>query len=403
MRVARYQRLRNGIIGSAVLGALFGVACAVVSGPGEYLDGDDPPDAGLPDADLSDSGGDADLPSGTVARLFVLGGDRDGVDDYDTPANALWFADVQEDGSVGEWKTGAAPLYSGYFDTTILGGKLFALGRSPHVESLNKFLIEAAPPTEDGVGPWIGALSEQSHSRDRMSVVLHDGYAYALGGSYTYTDDAGDNQTGYADDVIVSRLDPDALAVLPFTDTSDFGQGRRDAALLVLEGHLFVIGGYAWGVRAEVDIAPIQDADGTLGEFVEVGSLGETTADGGLEAFGVQRAAVCSHGDDIYVIGGDSETGPSDAVWTTTFDASAMEIDDWRQTTEMPGGLDAPACVVLGDTLYVIGGRGPSSRSVEVLRTTIQDGGDLDTWEVEAAELPFGRSRHAVVALVADP
>lgn len=356
----------------------------------------------------ADASGDGDLPDNTLGRVFVAGGDRDGIDDYEVAVVDLWVTEILEDGTIGPWRVTTPPPYGGRFGLNIIDDKLFAVGRSPSVSESSRYLVMAAPLTQDGVGEWVG-VSDDDRNWDRDIVFLvSDCCAFAIGGSYTYEDDAG-THTGFEDDALMTALDPDVVVIQDWNRPQEMNTGRREVGAMLHDGYLWAIGGYRWDPRADVEVAVHDSVSRSLDPFYDLRLLGEPAADGGTDEHGVISPAVCGSGSHIYVIGGEDSLGPSPVVMRADFDPTQLDDDAgagpltaWQAESSLPGGLEAAACVVLGDWLYVIGGLGPSSRSDEVLVATIGSDGSLGPWQVSDHRLPFGRSHHAATVLAAE-
>jgi hypothetical protein len=379
-----------------VLGAAAGVAaafsCSIITSPSDYQGGD--------------AGVSTELPENAVARVFVLGGNRDGIDDFSNPIPDVWLADLTNDGNIGPWRTTTPLIYGGSFAAAFSFGKLFVAGRTPAVEAENRFVVLAAAPGGSGVGEWAGSIDESALSNDGLVPFVWGEFIYALGGIYYYTDDAGEH-ADFENDVAVSRLDPDAAAVLPWTVTQELHIGRIHEGVMVHDGYFWVIAGSSSGGNlAHVEAARIDAGDGMLEPFVELSPIGVPDADGGIEEHRVSSPAVCSHGTYVYVVGGGTETGPSNSVWYASFDPNAVDPAAvpaatlaWAETSPLPRGLEAARCVVAGDWMLIIGGVGTSSRSNQVLQTTIHADGTLGEWSVSPHVLPFGRSHVAAAPL----
>ncbi len=108
-------------------------------------------------------------------------------------------------------------------------------------------------------------------------------------------------------------------------------------------------------------------------------------------------------GQFVYVLGGWNDTaGPYSNVYVTSLDQDPV-LDEWVETTApMPSRLQHHAVITHGDHLYVLGGDngfGPnSSVSDQIWRATPNAQGDITEW-VEAGQLPQPLTIHAVTTL----
>ncbi|MBF5044562.1 MULTISPECIES: kelch repeat-containing protein [Myxococcaceae] len=101
--------------------------------------------------------------------------------------------------------------------------------------------------------------------------------------------------------------------------------------------------------------------------------------------------AVVSDGKSIYALAGSGAGG------VPVREVERFDGTRWQVETQLPGdGLNAPAAVVLGDTLYLVGGfSGVSNLPTDrVYRYSLSQ----HTWS-EAAPLPAPRGGHAAVVL----
>ncbi|HET9673163.1 MAG TPA: kelch repeat-containing protein [Gaiellaceae bacterium] len=99
--------------------------------------------------------------------------------------------------------------------------------------------------------------------------------------------------------------------------------------------------------------------------------------------------AVVSTGDAIYALGGSGARG-------AVLDVERFDGRRWTVVTRLPQGLNAPAAVVLGGKIYVIGGFDGTS-NVPTDRVDVYDLASR-AWG-RAAPLPAPRGGHAAVAL----
>lgn len=381
-----------------VAGGVGALSCSLATKPSDYQGGS-ATGSGAQGGAPSDSGADVVLPPDVVLRVFALGGYRDGIESYGTALNEVWLADLTAGGELGPWRATTPILYGGRYGAGVSFDKLFAVGRSDAVDSENKFIVTAAPFSSDGIGPWIGAVESDTHSDDDLVTVVAAEFAYAIGGIYYYTNDAGQQQ-GYETDVLVTRLDPDAATVLPWAVAQTLDTGRRDSGAMVHADHLWVVGGRRGSsLLASVEIGRINPADGTLQPFVLLGPVGIADADGGILEHQAHSPAVCSHGSDVYVVGGAATTGPSDVVYRARFDATNQQITAWRAEPQLPRPVEGPACLAHQGRLWVLGGAGPSSRSNDVAVSAIASDGSLGAWTVAAHKLPAGRSHFSVASI----
>ena len=110
---------------------------------------------------------------------------------------------------------------------------------------------------------------------------------------------------------------------------------------------------------------------------------------------GVPRGGgtLVAHGGRLLYLGGLDASGAA----VTSVDAYDPAADAWTPLPPMPVARDHHAAVVLGGTLYVVGGR-QAAFGTEVLPTDALDLGSM-TWRSGLAPIPVGRAGFAAAAV----
>lgn len=152
--------------------------------------------------------------------------------------------------------------------------------------------------------------------------------------------------------------------------------------------YLYVVAGTdAWrSLHDDVQRAPIRP-DGTLGAFEPAGKLPQG------------RAGHCAiaRGGHLFILGGvvgTTRDGPSATTLTARF-APDGTVVDVKEGAVMPTAVMHLSCEANGETLYVFGGRGRTSRSTTLsARAKMGADGSLGAF-VEHAPLSPDRSHHA--------
>jgi hypothetical protein len=150
--------------------------------------------------------------------------------------------------------------------------------------------------------------------------------------------------------------------------------GNRDhAAFAVLDGALYLVGGFTTGLRgATAEVWRLTAPDGT---WSDVASMG--TARGALGAVAVDGR--------ILAVGGVDDEG-RDLASTEWYDASA---DRWTPGPALSRTRQHVGVATRGRTVYAIGGRSPNLATVE--RVRFERGAPAGDWQ-SAPPLQFGRS-----------
>jgi N-acetylneuraminic acid mutarotase len=157
--------------------------------------------------------------------------------------------------------------------------------------------------------------------------------------------------------------------------TSMMSQTLMSHAVLLENGHLFVIGGTNNdGVQDSVFIAPLQD-DGTLGNWRStVRNLPQPR---------YKHAAVAANGY-LFVLGGaTSNDDVSDIIYRAAVNADST-LGNWEPLSRtLPYPVEGHTAAVVNGYLYVIGGWGgiPPRMRDEVYKAAIDPEGNLGPWE----------------------
>jgi hypothetical protein len=117
---------------------------------------------------------------------------------------------------------------------------------------------------------------------------------------------------------------------------------------------------------------------------------------------GVAGHCAVVHGDDMYIVGGQSTQLTYDArVYHTTIDPETHDLADWTELsgTPLPSGRNRHGCTILNDRIYVAGGLVTGmNQSDEVFHTHINEDGTLGPWQTTTS-LPAPVQGGELVAL----
>ena len=188
-----------------------------------------------------------------------------------------------------------------------------------------------------------------------------------------------------------------AGALIPWKSATeaDLPGDGVDGSLLQAGSHLYYIGGTSGAPRlatTSVSVATI-DAAG-LSTWAASTPLPEARA----------HAAVAFFAGKAYVIGGASDTTPATAsVYVGTPDATSGLITAWERldALELPAARSGAAITVVSDGIVVLGGEGTDrSPTTTVWKAKLGTNGELEPWAT-FMELPEPRS-FAAAALIGD-
>ncbi|HWE28631.1 MAG TPA: hypothetical protein VHB97_11545, partial [Polyangia bacterium] len=205
-------------------------------------------------------------------------------------------------------------------------------------------------------------------------------------GNYLY--EIGGFSGGALDDIERALINPDGtLSPFAAVDNVTLTTPRSSASVVVLGDRLYVIGGASGAPVNSIESAPI-GADGSLGAFTVVDGVTLTTA---RSAFG---AVVI--GDSVYVIGGLDATAASlTSVERASFTGDSLgsfAVDDDLALFDPLGNAQF---TIVGDHLYLIGGLWDGSWDSTTESASLDDSGALSNFTiVDGVTLTTPRGGH---------
>jgi hypothetical protein len=267
--------------------------------------------------------------------LYAVGG-KNGTTYY----NDVSYAPLNSDGSVGTWTvdthtftTGrkflGAAAHNGYM--YVLGGKTSAGGTLQD--------IQYAPIGGSGAlsGNWASAGSSISTGGQGTSLAIYKGYAYAVGGY---------NGTSYSTTVYYAPVNTDGT-IGSWSTTSSFTTARYNAATVVYNDNLYLVGGADSAAMNDVQYAAI-NSNGTLGTWAA-----STDIEGARMC-----ATIGATNGFMYVLGGTDAAGTAEFgdvhyAPINTFGGVGM----WHMTKSLASGttVTAPGVIYKG-FMYAVGG-----------------------------------------------
>jgi hypothetical protein len=196
--------------------------------------------------------------------------------------------------------------------------------------------------------------------------------------------------------VVVTRYGDGALTLAPQAELGEWDRlpslpGELfDFAAVTAKGHLFVVGGNAPGghYQGQVYSAVIQD-DGLLGHWVDVTEL--------PQALSAHAAVVVN--DHLFVLGGFNADGFQATVFSAPVNDDGT-LGPWTLLPPLPEPLAVSAAVSAHGYIYVLGGRisnAPLTVSGNIHRARVNADGTLDYWETLSTTLPHPSMWHEAV------
>ncbi len=297
-------------------------------------------------------------------RIYAIGGGeygREGLKIFDT----VEYADVAEDGTLGEWKNSAplnmpriypaAVIYNGYI--YLMGGEslddTFTGAENQRPPKLLKS-VERAKINPDGtLGKWILEPELMHFPRRGGEVYAYNGWLYAAGGF------GGD----FLNDVEKARINPDG-SIGKWAEEGYINKVRYISGYVQKGDRLFVLGGHVnspqRGMRS-VETAKA-NPDGTLTEWKDTSPLYTRR---------FLNTALLK-GDTVYTFAGHNTVNlASTEKAVLNKDGS---LSEWTPETYLNVPRRAAASVAVGDYIYVLGGMVRpmgASNSVDVVESAM--------------------------------
>jgi hypothetical protein len=160
---------------------------------------------------------------------------------------------------------------------------------------------------------------------------------------------------------------------------------RRNHAAAVHGDFLYILGGFSGEHEADVQVARIED--GSIDAWAPATPL----------PMPWWSHTAAAHDGFLYVIGGNHEPGPFSSSVMVAPIAADGSLGEWSESRPLPGARRSHASVLVGDDLYVAGGKVSSSESsAEVFRARLS-GGSIASW-VPAGSFEGPRHGHALAS-----
>jgi N-acetylneuraminic acid mutarotase len=306
--------------------------------------------------------------------IYVLGGIGG-----NTSLNSVERAPLDAEGSLGSFTTvpdvTLTTARHGH-TTAVIGNYVYVLGG---IDSDSLYSVERAALNANGsLGPLaIAPDFTLTTGRSSNTIAVVANYLYLLGG------------TGLGlgpEDIERTTLNPDG-SLGPFTIVAGRTlTGRSSHTAAVVGNYLYVLGGHSFSGNS-VERATI-NPDGSLGPFAPVSGLTLVTA---RES---HTSAVA--GNYVYVVGGNGNSGLLNDVERAPINADGSlgafaTVPDVGLVT----ARDRHTTAVVGNYLYVLGGRGGGGNLNSVERAPIKTDGSLGPFAlVSGVTLVTDRSEH---------
>ena len=203
--------------------------------------------------------------------------------------------------------------------------------------------------------PWEPAPTELSLPQPRT-----DGSLVQSGTNLLYVGGSSDG-TGAVASVYSAPIQSAAGNLSPWVEGTPLPEPRRHAAVVVVAGTVYVIGGYdAVGAATTTTFSGTPDpATGTIAEWKTSDALALPEA----RAW----ASVVSAGDGVILVGGQGPSGATASAWKATLDTKGV-LGAWKPMADMPEPRVGALASLQGSHLFVYGGSDSNGPTTIVLR-----------------------------------
>lgn len=267
--------------------------------------------------------------------VYVFGGAGSG-----GAQDAVYYAPLSGDGSVGTWTTSPNSLPQGLEGPTavvnngyvyVAGGFTSGFNRSPAV-------YYAQLNGDGSVGSWTTSPNSLPAGLDLSSSVVHNGYIYVMGGYAT---------GGQTNAVYYAPLNGDGSVGSWTTSPNSLPQAVYSPTAVVNDGYVYVMGGYASGGPIDgVYYAPL-NGDGSVGSW--------TTSPNSLPQ-ALDAAGSVVYDGFVYVIGGFGSGGTLQTVYYAPLNSDGS-VGSWiTSSNSLPQPLQFESAVSYNGYVYVLGG-----------------------------------------------
>ena len=301
---------------------------------------------------------------------------------------AVSYAQVTADGGLGAWATTTSlPVATQDNSAVIYNGYLYEIGGFTTAATANAYYALICTGSNNGVGgctatagtigTW-NATTSLPTATYGAGAVVYSGQLYFVGG-YTTSATAA-----------VYRTTIGANGTLgAWSATTSLPTASRNAGVVVSGGYVYVVGGYNGAASSTAVYYSQIAASGALGAWTTGPSLPVGTAD---------ASAVVVNGF-IYILGGFTTNTVAD-VYYIPINANGS-LGSWAVNTPLPFIYQYASAVFSNGYIYDIGGTDGSTLSlpdITAFRVNNGGGGQLAAFVTAATSLPTATYSAAVVA-----
>lgn len=266
--------------------------------------------------------------------------------------------------------------------SAVIGNFMYVIGGSDGTGYLRS--VERARINADGtLTPFTTSSGSLVNGRASHTCVVLGIFLYVIGGI---------NDTGILGSVERASIAPDgSLGSFTVVPGIVLAAARKEATATLLGNSLYIIGGTGSGVLGSVERATI-NGNGSLGAFELVSGLT-------LDTPRTSHSGIVI-GNRLYIIGGSSTSGVTGTVEQAIIAADGS-LNGFLAVQGV--GLVTPRAshtnLVLGKSLYVLGGAGGGGALTSIEQALVRPDGTLGTFSTSSTSLAMARGGHVNVIL----
>ncbi len=188
--------------------------------------------------------------------VYVIGGS--------SSSGATWldtvnYAKVNSDGSVGSWITSSNPIPHGvYYPSAVTAnGYIYVMGG--YGGGMQNAVYYAKLNSDGSIGSWITSSHSLPQAAYEASAVAHDGYIYFIGGL--------DENSHFLDTVYYAKVNSDGSVDSWITSPNSLPEEAADTAATVVKDRVYIMGGDMGSNFKDSSYYAVLNDDGSVGSW----------------------------------------------------------------------------------------------------------------------------------------